>query len=274
VSNVQPYTIGSQVLVPNLSPQNYDQDPRGYIWLWEKPIHTATYVMAIDPSVGRTGWCRATRTEDDYRTDNGAIFIMRCGVNGLPDTQVAEYAGPVDAEEIGTIANALGRLYAGKEEMAICIIEMYPGPGLLTYRRMMDLGYTNHFVWKYLDNAGGALKFGFWPGRESNKYLWIRASRHFHNKGLVVKSPWLVEEMRNCEVDPVKMWGRAVYGTHDDRVRAMMMALWAAHDWSMQVDTATPVVTEGKVVDWQRSDITAEQLADAWEERFLELQEA
>lgn len=260
--------------MPNVDPGHWDQDPRGYIWLYEKPIPSATYVLAIDPSVGRTGWCRANRTEDDFRTDNGAAFVMRCGIDGAPDVQVAEYAGPVDAEEIGTIGNALGRLFAGKEEMALCIIEMYPGPGLLTYRRMMELGYTNHFVWKYLDSnsVSASPRFGFWPGRESNKYLWIRASRHIHNRGLVIKSPWLVEEMRNCEVDIVKMWGRAVYGTHDDRVRAMMMALWAAHDWTMQVDVSTPKVIEGRVPNWQASDITVEGLQEAWEERFLELQ--
>ena len=79
--------------------------------------------------------------------------------------------------------------------------------------------------------------------------------------------------MRNCEVDPVKMWGRGVNGSHDDRVRAMMMCLWATHHWSSQVDTAPQRVIEGHEPNWQSSDITSAQLAERWEERFAELSE-
>ena len=88
-------------------------------------------------------------------------------------------------------------------------------------------------------------------------------------------SPWLVEEMRNCEIDPSKMWGRAVYGTHDDRVRAMMMALWAAHDWSMQIDLRPVEVRTGdeKEPSWQASDLTYGKLMERWEEKFAEISE-
>lgn len=273
-----PYTIGDQVLHPLEA--EYDGDPRGLIWMWEPPIAKESYVMAVDPTVGRTGWSRATRTDDDYRIDNGAIEILRVGRDESPDAQVCEFAAPIDAEELGVVANALGRLFCGKDEQqqALSIIEMYPGPGLLTFREMIQRGYTNHFVWKYLDSmsAIGAQKFGFWPSREANKYLWIRASRHIHSGKFLPRSEWLVEEMRNCAVDVSKMWGAAVYGKHDDRVRAMMMALWAIHDWSMQIDTSPVKVSVGEVKepDWQASDVSLKGLMDKWEERFAELSEA
>jgi len=272
--NVETYTVGKTSIQRS---KDFDGDERGLIWLWEPPKPNANYVMGIDPSVGRTGWCRATRTADDYRTDNGAIEVIRCGRPEEPDVQVAEYAAPVDAEDIGVVAAALGRLFAGCDENgALAIIEMYPGPGLLTYRKMVsDFGYTNHFVWKYLDTISPTPnRFGFWPGRDANKYLWIRASRHIHGGGFIPHSPWLVEEMRNCEVDPTKMWGRAVYGTHDDRVRAMMMALWAAHDWTMQVDTAPPkVLVDAREPSWQASDISVDTMYERWEEKFAEMSE-
>lgn len=275
---IQSYTIGDSSLVK--SDVEFDGDPRGLVWLWEEPSPKHQYVMAIDPSVGRTGWVRESRTTDDYKTDNGCIQIIRCGLDGNPDIQVAEYAAPIDAEELGIVANVLGRLFAGKDEqgMALCIIEMYPGPGMLTFREMMQRGYTNHFVWKHLDSAisSPSGKFGFWAStREAVKYLWMRSTRHIQKNGFVPRSKWLVEEMRNCEIDPVKMWGKAVNGEHDDRVRAMMMALWAIHDWSMQIDlTQTKVIkNDVKEASWQASDCSANKLSDLWEDRFAEIME-
>lgn len=288
----KPYVIGSDLVIRPETDFEFDGDARGVIWCWEAPLPRESYVVGVDPSVGIAGWNRHVRRDQDEQIDNGAIEVIRCGklktekgldgrdeVVRLPDVQVAEYAGPLDAEELADIANALGRLYCGADEqgMALMMIEMYPGPGLLTYRRLInDFGYTNHFVWKYLDAAvpTEANRFGFWATRESVKYLWIRSLRLCQKGGFIARSPWLVEEMRDCEIDPVKQWGKAIFGAHDDRVRATMIAQWAAHDWSMQVQTEQPRVEEGlKPASWQASDLTYDQMMERWEERVTEIAE-
>jgi hypothetical protein len=273
----QTYSVGNEYsLKPN--DLDYDGDPRGLIYMYEPPLPRATYVMGIDPTVGRTGWTRESRNEDDYKIDNGCISIWRAQPDDV-DVQVLEYAAPVDAEEIGVTANVLGRLYAGNSDtgQALCIPEAYPGPGLLTLREMTQRGYVNFFIWKYLDsyNTQNTGKLGFYSNRESVKYLWLRSSRHMHKGNVIPRSEHLVEEMRNCTINN-NQWGEAISGHHDDRVRAMMLALWAIHDWSMQVDTKPMVVSvgENKLASWQASDVTFEQMMDAWEERFNEIGEA
>src|SRR5262245_61875959 len=102
--------------------------------------------MGVDATQGRTGWNRYNRQEDDSAVDNGAIEILRCGRGEpghpgfIPHAQVAEYAAPIDPYDLATVANALGRLYGGRDEdgQALAIIEVYPGPGGPTQRTMME----------------------------------------------------------------------------------------------------------------------------------------
>ncbi len=131
-----------------LDPAEYDGDPRGLLWMWEPPVKSATYAMGIDVAYGRTGWNRYNRSKRDK--DNGAIEVFRIGKMGAPDMQVAEYVAPVDPFELGDIANLMGRLYSGTEEDQCRVIgESTPGPGFGTLQRMLELGYTNHFIWEY-----------------------------------------------------------------------------------------------------------------------------
>ena len=51
------------------------------------------------------------------------------------------------------------------------------------------------------------------------------------------------------------------------------MAIWAAHDWSYQVEDLKVEVSTTKQPDWQRSDISYEKMLDAWADKFAEIQE-
>lgn len=255
-----------------------DTDPRGLICMMEPPIQRETYVMGIDPTVGIVGWNRHFRTRDDLKTDNGAIEILRVGRNGKPDVQVCEYAAPIDPEDLADIANILGRLYAGNEEsgQCLCIIEVYPGPGLLTQRKMLNsLGYTNMFIWKYLDSMSVKLttSLGWQSTPKSVRDLWIRGTRHISLDKIRITSPYLAEELAHCEADELKMTAKAFSGKHDDRARAILMAIWAAHDWSFQVEDRKVEVTTYKPVDWQRSDVSAEKMYEQWNDLFMDMQE-
>jgi hypothetical protein len=273
------YTLGRSRL--EKATPDLNNDPRGLICIWEEPRPRASYVVGVDPTVGIIGWDRNRRSRDDHKTDNGAIEVIRVGNEqaGTPDVQVAEYAAPIDPEDLADVANLLGRMYAGNNEdgQALCIIEIYPGPGLITYRKMVNsLAYHNHFIWKHLDAAVVKLTNmrGWYSSPKSVRDLWIRGTRWITKGNILIKSPYLAEELGHCEPDQLKMTAKAAYGKHDDRARAILMAVWAAHDWDYQTELeSTPVVNAGPAVNWQQSDISASDMFSSWEERWDQIVE-
>ena len=253
-----------------------DDDPRGLVHIWETPRPSAHYVVACDPSYGIAGWHRSLRTEDDTKIDNCAIEVIRVG---RPDVQVAEYAAPIDAEDAAAVVNFLGRMYGHPDEdgQALVIIEVQPGPGLLTQRELMNrFGYENLFVWQHLDQQAIArtLSYGWFSSRQSRQMLWIRGTRHINQGKLTINSPWLVEEMVDLVQDNfLSFSARAQWGAHDDRMLATLMAIWAANQWSWDnapEEAAAPTLAPAP--EAQRTDMTLEEMDAAWNERFDALQ--
>jgi hypothetical protein len=264
------YTVGSAGKFVHADyEREYDGDPRGFLCIWEPPSKSSLYSMGIDVSVGLSGWNRFSRVKQDRKTDNGAIEVIRCGINGKPDYQVAEYAGPVDPFELGDIANLMGRMYAGTEDdQCKCIIEVHPGPGFGTLQRMLEAGYTNHFRWEYYADSPASqtrtLAFGWHASARTNRDLWVKASRHLNLRNVIIRSPWLTEEYADCRMDPAKGMAENP-GGHDDRVRAMNLAIWQANGWSMNIERTQEVVQSGAPkVDWQCSDLTPDEIMAQW----------
>lgn len=258
-----------------------DKDPRGVVWLFEPPKPNASYVVGVDPAMGKTGWDRALRTDDDVNTDNSAIEVIRVGQHGKPDVQVAEFAAPIDPYDLAKYVNCLGRLYCGsaEDEQALTIIEIYPGPGFATQRELIEkYGYTNLFVWKYLDSVSprSTNSLGWTSTPKSVRDLWIKGIRHVCSNAVEMKSKYLVEEWANCKFDTAKQRGMAIGNKKDDRVSAFLMAVWAAHDWTGQIDLEahTSQVThgDGKPKNWQAMDLTVEQMEEEWERVWEELE--
>lgn len=251
-----------------------DDDPRGLVHIWEPPIASQNYVVSCDPSYGLAGWHRQLRTENDEKTDNCAIEVVRCGIRNQPDVQVAEYAAPIDAEDAASVVNFLGRMYAGasEEQQAHAIIEVQPGPGLLTQRELINrFGYTSLFVWQHLDQMQikPTLSYGWFSSRQSRQALWIRGTRHINQHKIILNSPWLIEEMTDCVLDNfLSFSARAQWGAHDDRIVALLLAIWAANEWNFEnaPEEAAPA-TVTNAPDWQHSDISYEEMMDEWSER-------
>jgi len=263
------YTIGSSGSLSRMETAEWDADPRGILWMWEPPSKSSSYCMGVDVAVGRTGWNRYNRVREDHKTDNGAIEILRIGRNGAPDHQVAEFAAPIDPFELGDVANLMGRLYAGTEDdQCKCIIEVHPGPGFGTLQRMLEAGYTNHFRWEYYADAPAAptrtLAFGWHASQRTNRDLWVKASRHLNLRNVHIRSPWLAEEYADCRMDQDKQYADNP-GGHDDRVRAMNLAIWQANGWSFSVERTTePVRPNTKMVDWQNTDMGHDEIMADW----------
>lgn len=277
------FRIGGNTRIVQASDDVYDGDPRGLIFLFEPPSPRARYILGVDAAQGRTGWNRWNRIGDDSDTDNGAIEVIRLGQgepgspNFKPDYQVAEYAAPIDPYDLAKVANALGRMYGGNNEdgQAHCIVEVWPGPGGPTQRTMMETyGYSNFYRWQYLDTGMASERakfdFGWYSTKQSMQHLWTRGLRLIHRKQLVFKSEHLVEEFADCEMDLVRLRGAAARG-HDDRATACLLALWAGHNWTFNVEPVVSRVDQGPTVEWQATDVSSERMADEWNSKWEEL---
>jgi hypothetical protein len=271
------WRIGNRTVVP-YSVDDSDSDERGIFYVWEEPISTATYVVSLDPTVGRPGWSREFRTEADIETDNACIEVFRAGTGGQPDVQVAEYAAPVDAIDIAPIAATVGMLYGGNNEdgQALLIGEV-TGPGAVTLRELVDrYNYSHLWQWTQWGTAQVRRTQQFWwySSRSANKDLWMRGLHHIQKYRVHLQSKWLIEEMADCIADAYLLIGEARYGRHDDRVMAMLFNLWALHDWSTREDIEPlerPVDTNAP--KWEASDISYEGTLAAWDEHIASLLE-
>lgn len=265
--------VGERELVvcEDVNVHDVSLDSRGVVWLWEKPSPRFNYVVACDPSYGLPGWDRNARITDDTDTDNSAIEVLRCGTTV---TQVAEYAGPIDPEDAAAVVNFLGRMYGGADEneQARTIVEVQPGPGLLTQRELINrYGYVNLFQWQHLDamNIKPTQSYGWYSSRQSRQMLWIRGVRAIKKKQCTIRSPWLIDEMADAVPDAfLNFTARAKWGCHDDRLLAFLLGLWAANEWTWEnVPDEQDRAVDVKAPDAQHSDMTYEEMVDDWNER-------
>jgi hypothetical protein len=258
------------------------RDPRGILWMWEAPDNRERYILGVDPTFGRTGWNRWSRTEEDLTTDNGAIVVLRRGKGAKPAAQVAEFAAPIDPFELAYVANIIGRVYGQGDEdtdhQSLIIHEGFPGPGPSFTRQIMDLGYGNLWRWQYFAdlNVKPTQAVGWQATDRTNQQLWAKCSRHLikhaaHSQ--LVRSPALQEEYCDVVILPGKHWAASVSSRrHDDRVRAHCLAMWAEQGWDVDFEsTDEPVIadTTGEgAVEWAHTDMTAAEIHDAWNDRF------
>lgn len=269
-------------------------EARGICWLFEPPANNATYIIGVDVAQGITNWDRSL-TMDDEKTDNSAVEVWRLGARTewvenddgtkremrIPtDYQVAEFAAPCDFEACAAVVNALGRLYRGKGAMGVAhtIIEVYPGPGWMTEKTLISkYGYLNFYTPTYVNTlmpvrAGKGI--GWTANYKNLQDLWTLGTRHLNNRGAVLRSPWLLEEMKTTKpLNFLSNVSEGESGKHDDRLRAAMLAFWAAHDFSstVKVETETTIEKGAKKPNWQASDISSERLSDEWDRRFKEI---
>ena len=177
------WKVGNRVVSPST---DTDDDERGFLWVYEEPINGESYVVSIDPTVGRAGWSREFRTEADLDTDNCAIEVFRAGRGGRPDVQVAEYVAPIDSIDAAPVVATIGLLYGGShEDGQALIIGEVTGPGAVTLRELIDhYNYSNLWQWTQWGSSQVKRTQNFWwySSRSANKDLWMRGMHHIQKQ--------------------------------------------------------------------------------------------
>jgi len=239
----------------------------GKLLVFEKPVLDATYVLGVDTAQGRG-------------KDRSVIEVLRVGDLQRPDTQVAEYATDAkDPKQFAEVVAAVGRLYHGRDDEALAVIERNTaGGGDLTLEDLrFRWGYTHLYSQKNLDSLTGvwSTTLGWYTGGTSRPKLAL-AGQHAINEGYVqLHSPLLLEELETFEGDGTIARAQAASGQYDDRVMAFFLAHWGAHEdeWLSGADTqrarltmSPPPVDDSTHVrprqDFQNTDTTLDDYRD------------
>jgi hypothetical protein len=251
-------------------------DPRGLLWVWEPPSPRHEYIVSVDPTVGIPGWNRQLRTKDDLHTDNAAIEVFR-----RPGIQVAEFAAPIDVYDLAGICNYVGKMYAGNSEdgQALMGIEVYPGPGWQVQTELVQkYGYQNFPPWLVMGKGMTQMptgKFGWYSTKSTRVDLWTRCTSLLQRREVVLRSPWLIDEMADCTPDSFyAITGRARNGLHDDRVVSTLLNIWWLNEWSLDPEptdrdtreSTTPLNYQAMACDESGRAITASSLNEDWDD--------
>lgn len=197
----------------------------GRLLVWEKPDSRALYCLGVDVAQGRG-------------KDRSVIQVLRKGDTKRPDMQVAEYAcDALGPRAFADAVAALGRYYHGEDEEALLVVERNTaGGGDLTLEDLrFRHNYSHLYAQKNLDSSSGiwAATLGWFTGGTSRPKL-ILALRDAITEGYIqVNSPLTLQEMETFEADTDLAKARARAGECDDRVIALALAYWGAHesDW-------------------------------------------
>lgn len=225
--------------------ESIDMDKyQGKLIMWEQPRAGSVYVVGVDGSYGIEGG------------DMSAIEVLRVGNRNGPDEQVAEWCGSISPFDLAKVAKLIGEIYRDKslglEALMAC--ETNPGsPTLMTQVELQRMGYLNFYTWKRPLKMGGGFstEYGFWTTPQTRMPLLGRFEEYIKKDYLRINSPPLVDEMRsfvNTHAHLGKKHAEHAPGYHDDRVLAIAIALYAAHDGDM-----TNVAEEYRRAEEQRT---------------------
>ena len=187
----------------------------GRLRIWELPEPGETYYAGADIAYGVEG------------RDFSCCQIIRIGHGGAPDVQVAEWHGWINPTPFGHVIVALATWY----NMAELALELN-GVGEKTYMEVFRiLEYPNLFRWKHYDKVKNFMSdYMCWVTNHKTRPLIITALRErLMENTATLYSEALLDEMMDfgAEDEDSRFEGQE---SNDDRVMAIMIALWCAHD--------------------------------------------
>jgi hypothetical protein len=242
----------------------------GKLMVWEGPRRDAAYIVAVDVSYGIRGG------------DNSAVEVLRIGTRGRVDEQVAEWCGNVSPLDVAGVVEIVGKLYSDADGLpARVAIEVNPGsPGIVTQTELRRRNYPHFYRWSRPLKQGmkPSTEIGWWTTTHTRPLITEMGVDYLKKGWLKINSPYLVDELTTF-VDTHKVQGQRKLehapGHHDDRVMALFIALYIAHEFdSLQmaserekaaadpkVRTRFPSAAE-MGVDWETYSAMYEQFLD------------
>lgn len=204
------------------------EDPlkwKNRLLLWELPKPGKFYVVSVDASHG-------------LDEDNAAIEVVKVGDRREMDEQVAEWTGNLSPGDLAVVAGVVGRIYRDKaaDLDALMAVECNPGsPGITTQLVLQQMGYNNFYMWRrpHAASGGESTIYGWWTTTATRPLLINTLMEYLGKEQVVVNSPELIAEMGSfvkVRKPSGSMHWAAFDGYHDDRLLALGIALYIAHE--------------------------------------------
>jgi hypothetical protein len=283
-------SAGPYDLVPVHTTERDEKDPRGLVLLYEPPRLDVLYSLGADPAVGLVGWNRRTRsdTSTELNRDNAcASGWYRDPRSGL-SLQAFEFAGPIAPREFARYLYALGRVYSGAhgpEQGSPIVIEVNNGG--TEVQNVLINDYRYYALWRRTSFNGVQQKqldqWGWLSTRKSVPELWIYGKDVLEQPTLPIRprSLYLIEEMGLARWDAARQRGEvpAGGGKHDDRISAMLLALWQLRSFmpsGAYADTAKRIAEHQKRTgtSFQNMDLADigeyDRAVDEWYTRVMD----
>lgn len=214
--------LSADVKVIERSQYDYDEW-NGRLLCWEEPKPHEYYALGVDPAEG-------------VRGDRSVCQVIKIGNMHHPDVQVAEFTCDfMDPVDFAYVVKTIGAdIYPDPDNTeAFCTVECNApcGDTMISDLRM-KLDYGNLYVRKAYDRINNIYtnSLGWWTNKASRPKIIARGLHALSYGDLIINSPYLIDEMSDFKQDQFEDSPRARAGKHDDRVMALLIGYWGAHD--------------------------------------------
>ena len=271
--------LGTEMKI--IEPSQYDFDQwNGRLLCFEPPEPGEVYALGVDPAEG-------------VRMDRSVCQVIKMGNMKHPDVQVAEFACDfLDPVDFATVVKAIGDFYHdpdGTEAFLTLEVNAPCGDTMMSDLRLR-LDYSNLFIRKSYDKINNIYtnSYGWSTNKASRPKLIARGLHALTYSDLIINSPYLLDEMSDFRRDRFDEKPEARIGRHDDRLMALLIAFYGAHDdeWINGEDIAEQrraaekagtivevkqqMVQPGRRVDFQSRPMTQRQMMQEWEDAMFD----
>jgi hypothetical protein len=181
--------------------------------VWKLRENGARYCVGADVALGKT------------RGDYSCCQVVKLGEGMGKDELVATWHGHIDPYTFADTNLALCVYYNN----ALSAIEVN-GMGMATFARMYrEYEYDNVYIYKRMDRLKNFKTDigGWYTNYNSKKNLIARLAKEMGDDQIIIYDRYFIEELKDFEEDGAEEG-------HDDRVMAMMIAIYCGHEGEFQ----------------------------------------
>lgn len=192
----------------------FEENEKGYLSIWKKPVPGHTYVMGADVAEGIEVPIEGPKSE---RRDYSCAVVMDRNTAEI----VAVWHGHIDGDQFGRQLEALGRWYY----MAFIGVERN-FQGLAPLVMLRDLNYPRIYYREKIGQQGDPLtaEMGWKTTRETRPLMIDEMSKWLREERLSIYDVEMIGEMMSFVRYPDGQ-GRAASNAFDDRVMALCICI-------------------------------------------------